>query len=449
MCSFFFNSSNFIPKRGFTILERFTIGKSHRFLWLGLLLFVSSNLFAQVIPTDSLARKVAQYHRANPNDVLYVATDKDIYLPTETIWFAGYVIEAAAKSDTTLHPSILSVALLRDDSSSVSIRKNYLVSNWTSSGSLTLPENIEPGNYLLLAATNIVDGKGKPIHIFRRAITVRSATISSINVDFEVSEKPGVDSVFVNAKTIFPVGISAADRRNGELSYQFGKERPRKVKYGLDGNAIIPLAKAEIRKSGNVLSTVTKIGKTTKRFNVKLPIEQSAGLELGFYPEGGDLVSGLESRVAWQSVTKNGTAQQARALLLGNGKVIDTISSDQSGMGIFKLMPKTGATYEAKLLSGDNNQIFKLPAVQETGFVLHLANAVANDTLVVEIASSKEEKVSIAITNEYTKKSEVTPLFALGANRKKLKVPLNDIKKGLNTLTLLDSLGRPVAERLF
>ncbi|RZL06917.1 MAG: hypothetical protein EOO62_17975, partial [Hymenobacter sp.] len=224
---------------------------------------------------------------------------------------------------------------------------------------------------------------------------------------------------------------------------------PTRVVFRVDGNATIGLAKSELRKHGNILGTVTKIGKTTKRFNVKLPIEQSAGLELGFYPEGGDLVSGLESRVAWQSVMKNGIAQQARALLLENGKVIDTIGTDHSGMGIFSLMPKAGSTYEGKLLNGDNTRIFKLPAVQETGFVIRMDSAVANDTLVVEIASSKEEKVSIAITNEYSKKSEITPPFALGANRKKLKVPLNDIKKGLNTLTLLDSLGRPVAERLF
>ncbi|RYF20534.1 MAG: hypothetical protein EOO42_12230, partial [Flavobacteriales bacterium] len=212
------NLPNLPPKREFTTLGRIKTRKSYRFLWLGFLLFGCSSLFAQTIPTDSLAKKVAQYHKANPNDVLYVATDKDVYLPTETIWFAGYVVEAVTKSDTTLSPSILSVALLRDDTTGVSIRKNYLVSNWTSSGSLTLPENIEPGSYLLLATTNIVDGDGKPIHVFRRQITIRSATISSINVDFEVTEKPGIDSVFVNAKTIFPIGISAADRRNGELS---------------------------------------------------------------------------------------------------------------------------------------------------------------------------------------------------------------------------------------
>lgn len=91
---------------------------------------------------DRLKERIAVYNYANPSDVLYLVTDKNVYLPSETIWFAAYIIEPVAKKDSTTRPGILSVALLRADTSGISIRKNYLIKNWTSEGSFTLPARI-------------------------------------------------------------------------------------------------------------------------------------------------------------------------------------------------------------------------------------------------------------------------------------------------------------------
>lgn len=408
--------------------------------------------FGQAISVDTLEKIIAKYNTENPKDILYLVTDKQIYLPSETIWFAAYLMETIGKTDTTLFPGILSVALLSEDTTGVSVRKNYLVKNRTCAGSLMLPESLSPGNYQLLACTNIADGKGAPIHIFRMPITIKSATLPAVDVEFEVKEQTGTDSLFVLVKTRFPVGISAVDRRNAYLSYNLDQGMPHKIKYNLDGSAKIALLRSALKNSPGLLYTTTKIGKNTKQFNVRLPVPNSEKPEVGFYPEGGDLVAGLVSRIAWQAVFGKGTGQKLKAMLLENGKTIDTIFTDHSGTGLFNLKPKPHAEYAVKILMGIGaglDQIFPLPRVLPAGFVLKITEALAGDTLDVDLSASMPAQVRVAISSQYTRASVLSPVIALDQAQKKLRIALSDVKKGLNTLTLLDDQGRPVAERLF
>lgn len=409
-----------------------------------------SDLKAQLAAGESLTAKTIAYNATHPNDVLYVTTDKTIYIPTETIWFAGYLIDNPLKYDT-LQADILSVALLRDDTAAVSIRKNYLLRDGLCSGSLTLPDTLSPGNYLLLACTNIANGNGEPIHVFRMPLTVKSATIPNRQVDFGFPETVNQDTLSIAAKVHFPEGTSASERRKSYLSYHLLNGGRKRAKLDFSGRVVIALPMAEVMASNQVLYTTTTIGRQTKEFNVKLSVGLPDTLSVRFYPEGGDMVAGLRSRVAWEATLSGGVPAQVNAVLMEDGDAIDTIKTDGYGVGVFHILPQSQSKYTLRMLD-DNNRItaqtYPLPPALSAGFTLEVPNAVANDTLFLHIAGTVSSTVSIAITNMNTRESVVAAPILL-ENERWIRMPLNDVPKGLNILTLLDVRGRPVAERVF
>ncbi|SFA48489.1 hypothetical protein SAMN04488511_107144 [Pedobacter suwonensis] len=420
------------------------------FLIAGLFFIACASVSGQAISRDSISSQVERYNFSHPADMLYVTTDKNVYLPSETIWFAAYVM--MHHIDTLVRPAILSVALLREDTSGVSLRKNYLIKNWTCSGSLTLPEEIEPGNYLLLACSNIVGENGEPVHVFRKTLRILAGAVPTITVDFEIKEVPGKDSVLVLAKAVFPAGVTAAERLNSHLVYRLGENDALKVKYGFDGSAVMAFSQKTLQRFGPLLHTTTHIGNSQQPFALRLPLQKPNEFRFGFYPEGGDLVLGLLSRVAFQVLDSYGNNAKVKALLLENGQVIDTISTNIDGCGVFMLRPKSGIKYAVNLLDGNGNikgKEYSLPDALPSGFVLHIADALAGDTLNIEISVTEAADVNIVVTNQYTRESVMTPLISLDKGVKKLNIPLAEIRKGLNTITLIDQQGRPVAEELF
>lgn len=65
---------------------------------------------AQLISEKQLEDRMAWKNASIPTSMLYIKTDKTIYLPTEVIWFAGYLLPYTVKNDT-VNADMLSVSL--------------------------------------------------------------------------------------------------------------------------------------------------------------------------------------------------------------------------------------------------------------------------------------------------------------------------------------------------
>ena len=406
--------------------------------------------YAQVIDPNTLAAKVASYNTAHPNDMLYIVTDKTLYAPLETIWFAGYLIETNRKSDS-LNADILSVALVKDDESVVEIRKNYLLSNNFSAGSLTLPDTLPNGNYLLIAHTNIVDKNKKPIHVFRTPITVTRGTPLDIGMNLEPLNTSNNDTIFLEAKVFFPQRISSRDRHNAELSYNVSGGLPRQTRINVLGEAWLSIPMSEVRPSDHVLHTTVTTGRQTKQFKATLPDSPPETTTIDFYPEGGRLINELPNRVAWKVRVPWNQDTPIEALLLENGHIIDTLQTNGDGLGQFSILPKSDSNYALKVLGEGNPKdtgIHWLPRPEASGVALQLVNAVANDTLTMDIATTEAKSISFAITNLHSRLSDMTLPVSI-ANKRRIHLPLHNVYKGLNVLTLLDENGHPIAQRNF
>ena len=105
---------------------------------------------------------------------------------------------------------------------------------------------------------------------------------------------------------------------------------------------------------------------------------------MSFYPEGGNLVSGLKSKVAFKATGKDGE----NATVYGNvydaqGTSVAELESTFQGKGYFEFTPGMGK-YTAKVQCDNKEYTFDLPPALPLGYTMTVDN-------------SEEEKIDILI----------------------------------------------------
>jgi hypothetical protein len=144
------------------------------------------------------------------------------------------------------------------------------------------------------------------------------------------------------------------------------------------------------------LSAVTASTKKVSKKGAKptatsLTIVTTDGTDIRFFPEGGDLVTGVRSKVAIKVVSKNGSGTDVKGTVVDNeGNEAAGFETQHLGMGVFALIPQPGKTYKAKI-TGANGAAYTvdLPKAQEEGFTLAVNGNMGDSVLVKIVANSK------------------------------------------------------------
>ena len=170
------------------------------------------------------------------------------------------------------------------------------------------------------------------------------------------------------------------------------------------------------------------------------------------FPEGGDLVNGLNSRVAFKARDNRGLPMTIKGWLINDkNKVLDTLRIKHDGMGSFILQPKAGEKYMVKWSDNKGNAgITPLPIAKNEGVTLSIRAS-------NEFASLKIERTAQVPTNMKTMTLLVhmnqTVLFkvALNAADRTLlnaNIPISELNTGVLQFTLFSSDWLPLAERV-
>ena len=173
--------------------------------------------------------------------------------------------------------------------------------------------------------------------------------------------------------------------------------------------------------------------------------------DFGFYPEGGQLVLGLSSRVGFKAIGPNGKGVMASGVLFdNNGKSILEFHSGHGGLGSFNLIPSKDREYTAVLNFPDGSTgNFKLPKVEQSGYVVSADNS-NTDTLYVKLQASADLLNNRKMT--FIPISNGSPLFFMETifpdQQINLSIPKNKIPGGIIQLSLLNIQNQPVSERL-
>ncbi len=420
-----------------------------KYLMVFLLVFVVRDVSAQGPNSnglaDSLANKLELYGHKTQSPILFIHFDKNIYTNNENVWFTAYFLHISDKKAY----KVLSVALVREDDHLMAFNEKFMVNNGLAFGNTVIPDSTAAGNYSFIAYGNRLLN-GKPDVLFTQSITIKRNAQSGY-----VASLSPLDTLLAHAQQKVMLTVLNTDLKKKaprtEVSYYLGNNAHPVVKGDVKitpvGQYLFDIPSAMLRQGENRLHVRVRQADEVKDLNIDLPA-QPAPFIVGFFPEGGNLVSGLKNVVAWEVKSHSGQGLAAGAILYEDKTIIDTIHTNSYGLGKFSLTPKANAVYRVKLVGlNKKDSLYNLPAAVSHIPVMSVPAAVAGNLLSIEFYTDKPQLVYLNLHN-YARLFSSTPI-SLQLGEKKISVLLDDMPKGLTQATITDSLGRPLAERLF
>ncbi len=392
---------------------------------------------------NNSAVKIQQFEQRYSSSLLFAHFDKTIYTNNDNVWFTAYLLNSAQPD---LH-NTLAVALVNDLDKTVIIQKKFVMKQGIAFGNILLPDTIAPGNYNFLIYTNRLINN-KPEALFQQPITIKTTSVSNFNAVLFVPDP----TVLRDDK--MPVKVMLSVTGKDYMPVPFAD-----VKYKLAGNdtsVITAIAKTDkagqliftIPKGKNVISAQIDKNKNTQYLNLALP-DKNQVATVRFFPESGGLINKLVSTVGWEVTTPANEPLKVVGFLYENDKIIDTIQTNLYGMGKFSLLPKLNQIYTVRLKNiTQKDTVYKLPTVETTGLNLVMTKALANDTVSLQIQSTSDRQVYLQVHN-FRQEFVNMPVFIKAYEPRRVKIVTDSLPRGVSCISLADTDGRQLAERMF
>jgi len=168
-----------------------------------------------------------------------------------------------------------------------------------------------------------------------------------------------------------------------------------------------------------------------------------------FFPEGGNLVNGLKSLVAFKVNDNSGKGVDADGLIVDQSN--DTIAHFQTtkyGMGNLYFTPEAGKDYKAIISLKDSTKITKaLPTAFDKGYVMHVADA--GSSLNITVTSAGQSSNGLYIIAETNRSIDFSQSLQLNNGNAIFSINKNVFKDGIAEITLFNENRQPLCERLF
>lgn len=394
---------------------------------------------------QSLKVKLDNYNKSFPEDRVYVQLDKPLYKPGETIWLSAFIrnatdMKASDKSD------ILYVELI-DPKGNVAQKYQLIAHKGKTSADFLLDENVMGGIYKVKAYTNWQKNAND---FFEKEIQVQKVVLPRLKMKMEFLKKaygPGdevvskVDLQTLENQPLSNYSVKYMVQLNGQ------KLTESKLTSDNEGLAYVKFQLPnELTTNDGLLNVMIDYEGRTESISRSVPITLG-NIELGFYPEGGDLVDGLISKMAFKALNEFGKPADIKGIIKDNeGNTITNFESFHNGMGAFNLEPKIGKTYYAVITHPKGiNKKYSLPKSLKRGWTMNVNNA-EKEKLAITIQSTETETMSLAaqVRGEMYFATEIN--IARGKNE--IEIPTKDFPMGVAQITLFDSKNIERAERL-
>jgi hypothetical protein len=172
---------------------------------------------------------------------------------------------------------------------------------------------------------------------------------------------------------------------------------------------------------------------------------------LQFFPEGGDLIAGLENNVAFKATDRYGTPVPVKGSIKdASGKVVLEFESAHDGMGKFLLIPEKNDVFSAVWKDSKGNELaVDLPQIRAEGLALRVING--GKKVIFSLARTAGSQINSALTvmahmNQHlVYKANVKLQDILVSSG---SIPVEQLPTGVLQITVFNSNLKPVAERV-
>ena len=161
-------------------------------------------------------------------------------------------------------------------------------------------------------------------------------------------------------------------------------------------------------------------------------------LQLSLFPEGGNLVAGVENRVAFEATMTDG--EQVEGILFIGDEQAKTVNR---GRGTFTFVPEKGYEKEVVFKTSDGEKVSAmLPKPEDVGAVIKVIQEGDNITIETRLVGIDADSLALTIMHE----GKVEEFHELNS---KLKIQISQLEAGIHQATVFDTQGRVWADRLF
>ncbi len=169
---------------------------------------------------------------------------------------------------------------------------------------------------------------------------------------------------------------------------------------------------------------------------------------ISFFPEGGNLVSGLQSGLGFKVTDSKGNGIALKGKLVDDkNNMVSLFESHSFGLGKSTFIPDINREYFASVIINGKEERYPLPPPLQKGYTLSTRNA--GDFIILNVATNLEARLKGTMLLGHIRGQTFFKRME-DSNDKTYSVKLftNEMEDGVAHFTLFTSTGEPVCERL-
>ena len=417
----------------------FPIGKSVQMVVWGI-------TFIFLLAYTGWSQQIINYATNPSPEKIYLQLDSKVYTKDQTIWFKSIVTDAGTHVPTK-KSGVLHVELI-GPTETILEKKLIKIENGIGDGFFSLNEKYDEGLYQVRAYTkwnlnfDLDLSFQSYIQVFSTSQKEQANPISNITLIEKDDNKRFLQAHFdllsmepPNSKKIKL--ILTINEKKDTLNIKKGNDDTYLLNYEIPDKCNYVGLQIQTENHINYSRTI---------------VLDEEYLDLQFFPESGELVHGLKSKVGFKALAVNGKGKYIEGeIVTQDGKLVTQFKSNLLGMGSFVIpIVDSTQTYTARLTpqsEQNSSKSYSLPAVVRRGNILSV--------------TKQENKIQILAASNYLKQDSIyfrascrgIGYFAIKGRltngRLMFALPVNSLPEGVIALTMMDKSGQSIAERLF
>lgn len=319
-----------------------------------IIVFACTSIFARQRPP--LTEVLNNYSLRNPQEKIFIHTDKNFWVAGETSWFKIYLVNG--QNHQPSHTSRVAYFEVVSSENQVVLQTKVELNNGFGKGQISIPPSISSGNYYLRAYTRWMQNYS-PDFYFHQPITI-------INT---------FRRLFDNAS------------------------------------------------------------------------QSSPGIDVQFFPEGGQWIDGIKHRVAFRAINQNGMGIDFIGTLINsNGDTLQYFKPQKFGIGFLEITPSASEEYTVAVRYENKIIQTKLPPVKSTGFAMHVTDSLSSFNVAIKTKGVYDQQLYVIAHTRHNVKIAATSSLSNGLAE--FKLAKSELNAGISHITVFDAAGQPVCERL-
>ncbi|MFD2148308.1 carboxypeptidase-like regulatory domain-containing protein [Mucilaginibacter antarcticus] len=403
-------------------------------------------------PIDKVVASLQQWFDANPQEKVYLHTDKPYYLVGDTIWFKAYVTVGSENQLSAISGALYVDLITEGDS--IAKQLKLPITTGMSVGNFVLDDDLtREGNYRIRAYTQWMRNAGAD-YFYDKTFTIGNSITNSVfaKIDYVYTKS--------SSKTNIKAILKYTDEKGNPLvsknvSYQLKESYRILATGGGKTNAAgelsinLPNAKPGELSNSYLMTKVNLSGSETvpKTFPIKTASLQT---DVQFFPESGSLINGVKSKVAFKATGTNGLGVAITGVINdSDNKQVAQIDVKHLGMGYFYLTPQAGKSYTATITYPDGaSNTVNLPAAVNDGYVLSVLNQQKDSVLVRINTGATKAANTVGLIGQMGGKVYFSMTVPIQNGSAVVSLPTKEIASGILQLTLFSASGSPLNERV-